>query len=58
MGKERETASFACMGKESVGLGGRSSTGDAGVVEEKGRDLEIKWRGLGGVGTWQSLATR
>lgn len=46
VGKERETASFACMGKESVGLGGRSSTGDGGVVEGKGRDLGIKWEGL------------
>lgn len=42
VGKERETASFACLGKESVGLGGRSCTGDGGVVEVKGRDLGIK----------------
>jgi len=42
VGKERETASFACMGKESVGLGGTSCTGDGGVVEVKGRDLGIK----------------
>lgn len=42
VGKERETASFACMAKESVGLGGRSSTGDEGVVKGKGRDLGIK----------------